>query len=55
MIWVGPDARTKNECDGCHAETPADAGAFCAGDHCPVVEAEWDRWLDRHDDIGSDE
>lgn len=41
-----------NECDACHSPTPDDAGAFCGGDYCPVVEREWDRFLDRHDDIG---
>lgn len=44
-----------NECDACSAEIPADLGAFCGGDHCPVVEGEWDRWLDRHDDISSED
>jgi hypothetical protein len=43
-----------NACDSCGNPTPPDFGAFCGIDHCVEAERQWDRWLDRHDDIGPD-
>lgn len=41
----------KNRCDACHRPLPADAGGLCGS----CAADAWDRWFDRHDDIGPDE
>jgi hypothetical protein len=40
-----------NRCDGC--DKPLDDPKVGLSDNC--AERAWDRWFDRHDDIGSDE
>lgn len=40
-----------NECGSCGTTNLEDDTALCGG----CADDAWDRWLDRHDDIGRDE
>lgn len=48
---VDREARGTNRCDGCGVELADPKQALCT----PCANDHWDRWHDRHDDIGPED